>query len=156
MHTPNSFHEGSIFNPIRCYYSLSDTWMLTNTACGRVKAMIFKRQRNAGVEVLTRKLIWQKIRSWTTGRWYLLMQVAGHCWPGSVFHLICRTVPTDPTEGIKREKSQNATIHTLDHNCNNWWHCKGSHLARQPVDFSPIKYQVLPHKLITARDWTHI
>lgn len=29
---------------------------------------------------------------------------------------------------------------------------EGSHLASEPVDFSPIEYQVLPHELITARD----
>lgn len=27
-----------------------------------------------------------------------------------------------------------------------------SHLASEPVYFSPIEYQVLPHELITARD----
>lgn len=51
-HNPKSLCEGSIFNPIRLF-ALSDAWMLTNTTCCRMEAMIFKWLRN----VLTRKLI---------------------------------------------------------------------------------------------------
>lgn len=32
--------------------------------------------------------------------------------------------------------------------------CEGCYLASEPVDFSSIEYQVLPHELVTARDET--
>ena len=32
--------------------------------------------------------------------------------------------------------------------------CEGCYLASEPVDFSSIEYQVLPHELVTMRDET--
>lgn len=82
-----------------------------------MKPWIFRSVRKAGMDVMTKPKQDMGAGHWTTGTRYLWMQVAGCCWPGSVFRLICRTAPKGPAEGRRRgKKSKTATIHQLNHN----------------------------------------
>lgn len=161
MHTPKVQAWRIHFQSDKTLFTLSDAWMLINTVCGREEAMIFKPLRNARVKVLTKTLMRQKDNTELQGggiSWCKLQAIADleacFIWYAVLLQRIL----------------QKASIHKLYHNFNivfyiyhtHWkmWHfsdiIKGSHLASQPVDFSPIKYQVFPHKLITARDWQNI